>query len=285
MALVAVRDLLKAGVHYGHKTSRWNPRMQPYLYGKRNSIHIIDLAETVKGLYKAHKFILGISGDGMETVFVGTKRPAQRVVFEEAGRCGMHFVRTRWIGGTLTNFDVVRSRLDRLAELEGIEESGAGYSKKMMARLMREKRKIMRNLEGIKHMKKMPGAMIVVDPGNEEIAIREARKKGIPVIALTDTNCDPDPVDIVIPGNDDAMKSIRLILSKLVDAVLGGRGERGPVPESAEAPAKEAEEKEESDAPAESSGPETAEAENEEKEESPSDGKTDNDEAEESKGD
>ncbi len=231
MALLAVRDLLKAGVHYGHKTSRWNPRMQPYLFGKRNSIHIIDLAGTVKGLYTAYKYLAEISQDGAEIVFVGTKRPAQRLIWEESLRCGMHFVRTRWIGGTLTNFDVVRSRLERLDELESLEESGSvgSYSKKMMASLMREKRKIARNLEGIRFMEKMPGAMVVIDPVHEDIAVKEAKKRNIPVIALTDSNCDPDVADIVIPGNDDAMKSIGLILSKLADAVLEGRsGEPGP---------------------------------------------------------
>lgn len=231
MALLTVRDLLKAGVHYGHRTSRWNPKMEPYLFGKRNSIHVIDLAETVKGLYKAYKFLVQISRDNEETIFVGTKRPAQRIVREEAVRCGMHFVKTRWIGGTLTNFDVIRSRLERLEELEELEDAGssADYSKKMMATLMREKRKIARNLEGLRSMERMPGAMVVVDPSHETIAIREARKKGIPVIALTDTNCDPDTVNIVIPCNDDAIKSIKAVLSKLVDAVLEGRdGERGP---------------------------------------------------------
>jgi small subunit ribosomal protein S2 len=231
MALVGVRELLKAGVHYGHRTSRWNPKMEPFLFGKRNAIHIVDLAETVKGLYRANKFLTQIAQDGEDVIFVGTKRPAQRLVFEEATRCGMHFVRTRWIGGTLTNFDVVRSRLDRLEELEQLEESGGlgVYSKKMVSTLMREKRKIARNLEGIRFMSKLPGAMVVVDPGHEEIAVREARRKGIPVVALTDTSCDPDPVDIVIPGNDDAMKSIRLVLGKLADAVLQGRsGDPGP---------------------------------------------------------
>ena len=231
MALFAVRDLLKAGVHYGHRTSRWNPRMEPYLFGKRNSIHIIDLSGTVKGLYTAYKYLFQVSRDGGETVFVGTKRPAQRLIWEESLRCGMHFVRTRWIGVTLTNFDVVRSRLERLNELELLEESGTvgSYSKKMMATLMREKRKIARNLEGIRFMEKIPGAMVVIDPVHEDIAVKEAKKRGVAVIALTDTNCDPDVVDIVIPGNDDAMKSIRLILSKLADAVLEGRsGEPGP---------------------------------------------------------
>ncbi|MFC1671599.1 30S ribosomal protein S2 [Planctomycetota bacterium] len=226
MALIGVRDLLKAGVHYGHRTSRWNPKMEPFLFGKRNSVHIVDLAETVKGLYRAHKFLNQIAQDGEEVVFVGTKRPAQRLVYEESARCGMHFVRTRWIGGTFTNFSVVRSRLDRLIELEQMEESGSlgMYSKKMVSTLMRQKRKIARNLEGIRFMEKLPGAMVVIDPGHEEIAVREARKMGIPVIALTDTSCDPDPVDIVIPGNDDAMKAIRLILSMLADAILDGRG-------------------------------------------------------------
>ncbi len=231
MALFAVKDLLKAGVHYGHRTSRWNPKMNPYLFGKRNSIHIIDLAGTVKGLYTAYKYLLQVSEDGGETVFVGTKRPAQRTIREQAVRCGMHFVKTRWIGGTLTNFDVVRSRLERLTELEALEDSGAagGYSKKMISALMREKRKIARNLEGIRFMDKMPGAMVIVDPVHEDIAIREAKRKGIAVIALTDTNCDPDVVDIVIPGNDDAIKSISLIMSKLADAVLAGRGgDAGP---------------------------------------------------------
>lgn len=231
MALFALKELLKAGVHYGHRTSKWNPKMDPYLFGKRNSIHIIDLAGTVKGLYTAYKYLLQVSQEGGETVFVGTKRPAQRAVRKEAVRCGMHFVKTRWIGGTLTNFDVVRSRLKRLDELEVIEQAGSesNYSKKMMSALMREKRKIARNLGGIRFMEKMPKAMVIVDPMHEEIALREAKRKGIAVIALTDTNCDPDVVDIVIPGNDDAMKSISLIVGKLADAVLEGRnGKVGP---------------------------------------------------------
>ncbi len=231
MALVSVKELLKAGVQYGHRTSRWNPKMAPYIYGKRKGIHIIDLAETVKGLYRACRFLEHVCAEGEEVVFVGTKKPAQEVIFREATRCGMHFVRTRWVGGTLTNFDVIRSRVKVLDEIERIEQSDEinSYSKKAISIMRRRKRKLLRNLEGIRFMERMPGAMVVVDPSNEDIAVSEARKKGIPVIALVDTNGDPDPIDIVIPANDDSMRSISLLISRMADAVLAGRkGQPGP---------------------------------------------------------
>jgi small subunit ribosomal protein S2 len=220
-----LKDLVDAGVHFGHRASRWNPKMKPYIYGKRNLIHIIDLRETVRGLLRAHKYVAKVASQGSLVLFVGTKRQAQEVVASEAQRCGMPFVDERWLGGTLTNFRTIRSRLKRLEELEGILKSDAihEYSKKMAASLRREYRKMHRNLHGIREMNRMPEALVVVDPRREHNAVREARKLGIKVVALIDTDSDPDEVDLPIPGNDDSMRSIDLVMHRLCDAVIEGR--------------------------------------------------------------
>ena len=225
MAAVTVRELLDAGMHYGHHVSRWNPKMDRYIFGKRNSIHIINLRETMRGLITAHKFVTHLVASGKTVVFVGTKRQARNAVREEAIRCGMPFVVERWLGGTLTNFRTIRSRLQRLEELEAIVSSDAieQYSKKEGSRMKRELSKILRNLDGIRKMDKIPGAVIVVDPRREKIAIAEAQRLNLPTICLADTDCDPDMADVLIPGNDDAMRSVQLIIGSLADAVLEGK--------------------------------------------------------------
>ena len=224
MAIISVKNLLEAGVHFGHRASRWNPKMAPYIYGKRNLIYIINLRETVKGIVKAHHFLSKVSAEGHEILFVGTKRQAKPVIRQEAQRCNMHYVSERWLGGTLTNFETIRKRLARLEELEEMEEHGTMdmLSKKMGSSLRREKRKIHRNLEGIRNMTNLPSALIVIDPQKERIAVLEALKLGIPTIALMDTDSNPDLVDIPIPCNDDAMRSIEVICSKLTEAIIAG---------------------------------------------------------------
>jgi small subunit ribosomal protein S2 len=220
-----VKDLIEAGVHFGHRASRWNPKMKPYIYGKRNLIHIIDLKETVRGLLRATKFFQRVaSGNGL-ILFVGTKRQAAETIIEECNRCQMPYVTERWLGGTLTNFRTIRSRLERLEELESIldGEQALSYSKKMVATLTRERRKIERNLSGIRHMNRLPEALLVIDPHREHIAVLEARKLGLKVVALLDTDCDPDLVDLPIPGNDDSMRSIELVVRRLADAILEGK--------------------------------------------------------------
>jgi small subunit ribosomal protein S2 len=223
-----VRNLVDAGVHFGHRVSRWNPKMSPFIFGKRNHIHIVDIRETVKGLLRAKKFIAAIVAQGHDVLFVGTKRQARETVETQARRVGMHYVADRWLGGTLTNFRTIRSRLARLEELENLEQTGsiANYSKKMGSILNRELRKIRRNLEGIRRMDKLPGALIIVDVKREYIAIREARKLGIPTICIVDTDSDPDAADIIIPGNDDAMRAIDIIVTQLADAVEEGKRAR-----------------------------------------------------------
>ncbi|MBI4582164.1 MAG: 30S ribosomal protein S2 [Planctomycetes bacterium] len=237
LASELVKNLIESGIHFGHRASRWNPKMQPYIFGKRNLIHIIDIRETVKGLLRARKFVAGVAAKGDDILFVGTKRQARSAVISAAQRTNMHYVAERWLGGTLTNFRTIRSRLARLEELETIEQSGmVSYSKKMVATLTRERRKIKRNLDGIRKMSKLPGALMLVDVKREHIAAREARKLGIPVIALIDTDSDPDTVDIPIPGNDDAMRAIDLICDSLADAVLEGMRSRPKEEPQAQAP-------------------------------------------------
>jgi len=224
-----VKDLIDAGVHFGHRTSRWNPKMKPYIYNRRNLIHIIDVRETLKGVIAAKRFLNRLIAGGKDVVFVGTKRQARSVVEEVGKRCGMPYVSERWLGGTLTNYRTIRSRLQRLEELEQILQSpelNKNYSKKMESSLKREYRKILRNLSGIRTMDRLPGAIFVVDVKREHIAIKEARKLGIPVVALIDTDSDPDEVDIAIPGNDDAMRAIELILKEVGDAVVEGKAGR-----------------------------------------------------------
>ena len=224
MAL-AVKDLIDAGVHFGHRASRWNPKMKPYIYGKRNLIHIIDLKETVRGLLRATKYFHRVAAGNGLILFVGTKRQAADTIVEECKRAGMPYVTERWLGGTLTNFRTIRSRLERMEELEGIlnSEQALTYSKKMIATLTREYKKIQRNLEGIRAMPRLPEALLVIDPHREKIAVTEARKLGIKVVALLDTDCDPDDVDLPIPGNDDSMRSIELVVRRLTDAIIEGK--------------------------------------------------------------
>ncbi|HRK30254.1 MAG TPA: 30S ribosomal protein S2 [Tepidisphaeraceae bacterium] len=224
-----VKALVDAGVHFGHRVSRWNPKMQPYIHGKRNNIHIIDVRETVKGLLRAKKLIQNTVASGKDVLFVGTKRQARHAVQEEAARCGMHFVCERWLGGTLTNFTTIRKRLKRLEELEKLWETGAieNYSKKMKSTLGREKDKIKANLEGIRKMEKMPGLMFIIDTRREHIAVKEAKKLGVKTIALIDTDSDPDLIDLPIPGNDDAMRAVEVIVRELAEAAIEGKQGRG----------------------------------------------------------
>ncbi len=231
MAIV-VKDLIDAGVHFGHRASRWNPKMKPYIYGKRNMIHIIDLKETVRGLLRGSKFFHRVASQNGLILFVGTKRQASETIVEEANRCGMPYVTERWLGGTLTNFRTIRSRLERLEELESIldGEQALSYSKKMISTLTRERKKIERNLSGIRHMTRLPEALMIVDPHREHIAVAEARKLGIKVVALLDTDCDPDQIDLPIPGNDDSMRSIELIIRRLADSILEGKSVAPPEP-------------------------------------------------------
>ncbi len=231
-----VKELIDAGIHFGHRASRWNPKMKPYIYGKRNLIHIVDIKETLKGLLLAKKYLARVVSQGKDVVFVGTKRQAHKSVETHAARVGMHWVTDRWLGGTLTNFREIRKRIGRLEELEKLDAEGRmdQYSKKEGASLRREMRKIQRNLGGIRKMTKLPGAMVVIDEMREIIAVREARKIGIPVVCLLDTDSDPDQVDIPIPGNDDAMRGIELIVRELASAIeegIKGRGQSDANPD------------------------------------------------------
>jgi len=223
-----VKDLVEAGIHFGHRSTNWNPKMAPYIFGKRNKIHIIDVKETIKGLLLARKFVTKTVAGGKDVLFVGTKRQARGIIEKYVTETGMHYVTERWLGGTLTNFRTIRERLKRLEELEHIEESGEidNYSKKMESQLRREKSKILRNLEGIRRMSKLPGCMVVVDVNNEQNAVKEARKLGIPTVCLIDTDSDPDFADIPIPGNDDAMRAIEVVVSSLCAAVQEGKTSR-----------------------------------------------------------
>ncbi|MBS0191652.1 MAG: 30S ribosomal protein S2 [Phycisphaerales bacterium] len=228
MANTLVQDLIEAGIHFGQRASGWNPKMGAYIYGKRNGIHIIDIKETVKGLLLAKKFIAKTVASGKDVVFVGTKRQAKSVLEQRVGDAKMHYVTERWLGGTLTNFRTIRLRLKRLEELEAIQNSDnfASYSKKMESQLKRELAKIKRNLDGIRKMDKLPGAIVAIDVKHEVTALKEARKLGIPTIALIDTDGDPELVDIPIPGNDDSMKSIDVVVRELCLAVVDGKQAR-----------------------------------------------------------
>jgi small subunit ribosomal protein S2 len=223
-----VKTLVDAGVHFGHRVSRWNPKMEPYIHGKRNMIHIIDVKETIKGLFRAKKLITQTIASGKDVLFVGTKRQARHAVEDEARRCGMHYVSERWLGGTLTNFRTIRARLNRLEELEKLWETGQieTYSKKMKATLGRERDKIKANLEGIRRMERMPGLMFIIDTRREHIAVKEAKKLGVKTIALIDTDSDPDLIDLPVPGNDDAMRAIEIIMREMADAVIEGKQTR-----------------------------------------------------------
>src|SRR3989442_7428074 len=225
MAATAMKDLLEAGVHFGHQTKRWNPKMKEYIFGERNGIYIIDLGKTVKLFREAEEFVTNLAADGRTILFVGTKRQAKDVIAEEAQRCGMYFVNERWLGGLLTNFATIQRSLGRLRDLEAMATDGRfdTLSKKEIARNEKERRKLAKNLDGIRGMSRLPDAVFIVDTKKEQIAVDEARKLKIPVIGIVDTNCDPDAVDLVIPGNDDAMRAIRLFASRIADAVIQGR--------------------------------------------------------------
>jgi small subunit ribosomal protein S2 len=226
LTAIAMKDLLEAGVHFGHQTKRWNPKMKPYIFGERNGIYIINLGRTAKLYQDAATFISNTVGHGGTVLFVGTKRQAQDAIAEEAQRCGMFFVNQRWLGGLLTNFATIQRSLARLRDLEAMAADGRyeTLSKKEIARLEKERRKLAKNLDGIRGMNRLPEAVFVVDTKHEQIAVDEARKLKIPVVGVVDTNCDPDEVDYVIPGNDDALRSIRLFSAGIADAVLAGRG-------------------------------------------------------------
>ena len=240
MAVVSMKQLLEAGVHFGHQTRRWNPKMAPYIYTERNGIYIIDLSKTVKKLEEAYNFVRDISADGGYVLFVGTKKQAQDAIKEEAARCGGYYVNARWLGGMLTNFRTMRTRIDRLAQLRKMEEDGtfAMLPKKEVIKHQAEIEKLEKYLGGVKEMKKLPAALFIVDPRKERNAIAEARKMNIPIVAIVDTNCDPDEIDYVIPGNDDAIRAIRLIASTMANAAIEGRQGEDTVAE--EAPAAEA---------------------------------------------
>lgn len=243
MAVVSMKQLLEAGVHFGHQTRRWNPKMAAYIFTERNGIYIIDLQKTVKKLDEAYMAVRDIAADGGSILFVGTKKQAGESIREEAERCGMHYVNARWLGGMLTNFKTIRRRIDRLAQLRAMEEDGTFdlLPKKEVIKLNLEIEKLEKFLGGIKNMDKLPSALFIVDPRKERIAVAEARKLGIPIIAIVDTNCDPDEIDYVIPGNDDAIRAVKLISGAMADAVIEGRqGQMG----AAEAEAAEADEAE-----------------------------------------
>ena len=239
MAVISMKQLLEAGVHFGHQTRRWNPKMAQYIFTERNGIYIIDLQKTVRKVDEAYMFIRDIALEGKTVLFVGTKKQAQESIESEAKRCGMYFVNNRWLGGTLTNFRTIRTRIDRLNNIDRMEKEGQFevLPKKEVIKLLAEREKLEKNLGGIREMKKLPGALFVVDPRKEHIAVAEARALNIPIVGIVDTNCDPDEIDYVIPGNDDAIRAVKLIAGKLADAILEGKqGEQiedAPVAEEA----------------------------------------------------
>ena len=244
MPVVSMKQLLEAGVHFGHQTRRWNPKMKPYIFTERNGIYIIDLQKTVRKIDDAYNFVRDVAAEGKSILFVGTKKQAQESIESEAQRCNMFFVNQRWLGGTMTNFKTIRQRIARLNEIDAMEENGDFdvLPKKEVIKLMAEREKLEKNLGGIRQMKSLPGALFVVDPRKEHIAVQEARRLGIPIVAIVDTNCDPDEIDYVIPGNDDAIRAVKLIAGKMADAVLEGRqGEQMEEAAEAEAADKDAE--------------------------------------------
>jgi len=238
MAKVTMRQMLEAGLHFGHQTRRWNPKMKPYIYGPRNGIYIINLDTTMKMFRRAYAYLVDVVANGGDVLFVGTKRQAQEIIREEAERCGMFFVNHRWLGGMMTNFQTIKRSVERLKKIEAMQEDGTinRFPKKEILLMEKERVKLDRNLGGIKNMRTLPAVLFVIDPNKEEIAVNEAGKLNIPVVALTDTNCDPDGIDYVIPGNDDAIRAIKLITSLMADAVLEGKARRGEEaePEAAE---------------------------------------------------
>ena len=236
MAVISMKQLLEAGVHFGHQTRRWNPKMAPYIFTERNGIYSIDLQKTVKKVDEAYDFLRSVAEEGKSILFVGTKKQAQEAVKEEALKSGMFYVNERWLGGMMTNFATIRKSINRLKELEAMEEDGTFevLSKKEVLALKREQEKLEKSLGGIKDMEELPGALFIVDPRKERIAVAEAKKLNIPIVAIVDTNCDPDEIDYVIPGNDDAIRAVKLLTSRMADAVIEGRqGEAGEVVEVA----------------------------------------------------
>ena len=224
MANITMKELLEAGVHFGHQTKRWNPKMKEYIFGERNGIYIIDLQKTLKMFKEASKFVQELASDGRLVLFVGTKRQAQEAIAEEAGRCGMFYINQRWLGGLLTNWVTVQKSVKRLKELDEMATDGRYelLPKKEVVKLERERKHLQANLAGIKHLSRLPDALFVIDSNKEQIAVKEARKLGIPVVAVVDTNCDPSEVDYIIPGNDDALRAIRLFASKIADSIVEG---------------------------------------------------------------
>ncbi len=224
MAYISIRELLEAGVHFGHQTKRWNPKMKKYIFGARNGIYIIDLQQTVKMYRDAHDFIKNVAANGQDVLFVGTKKQATEAIYEEANKAESFYVENRWLGGMLTNFQTIKNNITRFHFLNSIENDGTleNYPKKEQAKMLKEKEKLEFTIGGISNMKRLPGALFIIDPKNEAIAVKEAKRLGIPVVAVVDTNCDPDDIDYVIPGNDDAIRSIRLFASRISDAVIEG---------------------------------------------------------------
>lgn len=237
MAVISMKQLLEAGVHFGHQTRRWNPKMKKYIFTERNGIYIIDLQKTVKKVEEAYNFVRDLVASGEKVLFVGTKKQAQDSVKEEAERAGMYYINQRWLGGTLTNFQTIKRRLDRLHQLEKMETDGTFdvLPKKEVILLRKEKERLEKFLGGIRDMKQLPGALFVIDPRKERIAVAEARKLNIPIVAIVDTNCDPDEIDYVIPGNDDAIRAVKLLTSKMAEAALEGQ-QGGEQPAEAEEP-------------------------------------------------
>jgi small subunit ribosomal protein S2 len=240
MAALTMKELLEAGVHFGHQTKRWNPKMQKYIFGERNGIYIIDLQKTLKKFREAYAFMRDLAAGGGSVLFVGTKKQAQETVFEEATRCGMFYANQRWLGGTLTNFATIRKSIARLKRLEEMKDTGEyeRVPKKEALELDRERQKLEKALVGIKAMEQLPSAVFIIDPRKENIAVAEARRLGVPIVAIVDTNCDPTGIDYPIPGNDDAIRAVRLITSRMADAIIEGRGslakgEEGEVEEGA----------------------------------------------------
>ncbi len=225
MAYISIRELLEAGVHFGHQTKRWNPKMKKYIFGARNGIYIIDLQQTVKLFRDAHDFIKKVAADGQDILFVGTKKQASESIYEEANRAESFYVENRWLGGMLTNFQTIKNNITRFHFLNSIENDGTleNYPKKEQAKMLKDKTKLEFAIGGISNMKKLPGAILIIDPKKESIAVKEGKRLGIPIVAVVDTNCDPDDIDYVIPGNDDAIRSIRLFTSRMADAVIEGR--------------------------------------------------------------
>ncbi|GBE52258.1 30S ribosomal protein S2 [bacterium BMS3Bbin14] len=229
MTQVTMRQMLEAGLHFGHQTRRWNPKMKPYIYGPRNGIYIINLDATMRQFKKAYNYMVDVTANGGTVLFVGTKRQGQEIIAEQAERCGMYFVNHRWLGGMMTNFQTIKHSVERLKKIEAMQEDGSinRFPKKEILQMEKQRIKLNRSLGGIKNMRSLPDVLFVIDPKKEEIAVSEARKLSVPVVALTDTNCDPDGIDYLIPGNDDAIRSIKLLTSLMADAVLEGKARRG----------------------------------------------------------